>query len=175
MIEKKIELRDKEDKVFHTKVMMIPETMNEEGYLVPGHKAGARFFTDISFPKGMTDEDLGRMTRLSKLMTGNLLGYRSHSEVKAYAEQNLINIVGLSHRRGKEFISRMLNLKVMKIVNGEYWVNPAYFMSTGQSRISMSLWNIFREELKPIMPDWVYWDYVRRWQTIHPYAEIARK
>jgi hypothetical protein len=142
------------------------EAMTEEGYRFPSHKLGARLFDEISFPVGMSDNDIGKMTRLSKLMVGktNILGYRKNREIISYSAAELCDIIGLSTKRGMAFIRNMIKFRVIKRINDFYYVNPAYFMSTGQ-RLSLELFIHFQDELKSILPEWVITDFVMQAQV----------
>jgi hypothetical protein len=149
--------------VLFSKKSYIPAVLNEQGYRLPYNKRGARFMEGISFPEEMTDADLGRMTRLAKLMVAdaNLVGYRKRGGVHAYTTDELVEIIGLSKRRATDFIEKMLSLQVMQRcvrIYGdqeyeEYYINPAYFFA-GQ-RISLNLYLLFRESLDPLLPKWV--------------------
>ncbi len=62
------------------------DSMNEEGYRFPGHKAGARLFRDVSLPKTISYQDKGRLYDLSQLMVGNtnLIGYKDKGKMWSY-------------------------------------------------------------------------------------------
>jgi hypothetical protein len=153
----------KTGEVFGQKEKYIADVLNEDGYKVPVHKLGAKLFADVAFPADMTDAEIGKMARLAKLMIAdsNMLGYRTRAGIKAYTECEIIQIIHLSKKRGREFIQKMLSLKVMQrstrkygeIEQDEYYVNPAYFFAG--RRISMNLYLLFREALDLILPAWV--------------------
>jgi hypothetical protein len=134
--------------------------LNAEGYRFPANIKGAKVFANMSFPEGMTFAEIGRMTVLSKFMISrtNMLGYRERDEIKAYTEDELAIFTALSVRRSKQFIKKMVRLHVLQKVRttaGEsYYVNPAYYMSSGQ-RLTLDLYLLFRLELKDIVPQWV--------------------
>lgn len=131
------------------------ESMNEEGYRFPSHKAGARLFRDVKMPEGITYQDKGRLYDLSQLMVGNtnLIGYREHGRIKGYSDSEIGGIVSLSGKRTKEFIKRMVQKNILRKLDAGYYVNPAYFMSTGQ-RLSLELFIHFQDALTPILPKW---------------------
>ena len=138
----------------------IDDVFTDEGYKVPVHKLGAKTFADISFPHGMTDAEIGKMARLAKMMiaTSNMLGYRAHGGILPYTENHIINILGLSQKRGRRFIDKMIDLGVMQknkriymdIESEEFYINPAYFFAG--RRISLNLFLLFREHLSEILP-----------------------
>jgi len=139
-----------------------PEPMTEDGYRFPAHKRGARVFADIAFPESMSYTEIGRMTMLSKRMIAktNMLGYRQGKEVKAYTDAEIGGLVGLNDRSKRQaFLNRMLRIRIMHKVrdsggNWQYYINPAYYMSNGQ-RLNYNLFLLFKDDLTPILPDWV--------------------
>lgn len=156
-------INEKTKKVMSEKEKYIEDILTEDGYKVPVHKLGAKIFADIPFPDDMTDSEIGKMARLAKLMVAdsNMLGYRARAGIKAYTYEQIIQIVGLSHKRGKEFMDKMKRLKVImvskrtlgEITQDEHYINPAYFFSG--RRIHMNLYLLFREALDPVLPEWV--------------------
>ncbi len=142
---------------------VIEDVFTEEGYKVPLHKLGAKTFSDIPFPPSMTDAEIGKMARLAKAMvaTSNMLGYRAHGGILPYTERHIINMLGLSQKRGRRFIDKMIDLGVMQknkrvymdIESEEFYINPAYFFAG--RRISLNLYLLFREHLTPILPPYI--------------------
>lgn len=141
----------------------IADALTPEGYRVPPHKRGAVMFADICFPPEMTDAEVGKLARLAKLMIAdsNMIGYRGHGGIKPYTRDDICALVGLSGKRGREFVCKMITLGVMAVVTRrvgdiereEYYINPAYFFAG--KRISLNLYLLFRESLDPILPAWV--------------------
>jgi len=166
-------VNEKTGEVLSQKEKYVPDAINEEGYRVPSHKAGAKLFADVQFPREMTDAEIGKMARLAKLMIAdsNMLGYRTKGGIKAYTREQIIEVIGLSDRRGREFIGKMLRLKVMQVCTRKYgdaeqeefYINPAYFFAG--RRISLNLYLLFREALDPILPAWVRYAF---WQMAQP-------
>ncbi len=146
--------------IYSEKSSYYEPSFNDEGYKVPYHKKGARMFEGVSFPKGMTDAEIGKVTRLARLMIplSNMLGYRRSGQIHPYTERHIYNVVGLSRKRGKIFLSKMIELGVMQSVarhdkQVEYYINPAYFFAG--RRIDFNLYLLFREHLDLILPAWV--------------------
>jgi hypothetical protein len=150
----------------NSRVEQFTEAMNNEGYRFPSHKLGARLFDDVDFPNEMTDSDIGKMTRLSKLMVGktNMIGYRVNKNIVGYSNNEICEVLKMSYRRGMSFIRSMIKLRVIKLINGYYYINPAYFMSTGQ-RLSLELFIHFQDELKTILPEWVVTEFIMQAQV----------
>jgi hypothetical protein len=142
---------------------------NGDGYKVPAHKLGAKLFADIPFPETMTDSEIGKMARLAKLMvsTSNMLGYRAKGGIRPYTQEHIYRIVGLSKKRGKEFIAKMIQLGIVQrnirkygdIESVEFYINPAYFFAG--RRIGLNLYLLFREHLEQILPKWVRYEFLK--------------
>jgi len=155
--------------VFGEKEFKIPDSFNDDGYLIPYNKRGSKMFADVPFPERMNDAEIGRTARLAKLMvsTSNMLGYRTGTGIRPYSEKQLIDIVGLSAYRGKEYISKMINIGMMQrnkriigdIESEEFYLNPAYFFAG--KRLSLNLYLLFRENLDSILSDYAkkqFWE-----------------
>lgn len=155
--------------IYSDKRTLIEDVLTDDGYKVPSHKLGAKLFADVSYPEDMTDSEIGKMARLAKLMvaTANMLGYRTGRGIKPYSETQLIDILKMSRFRGREFIAKMISLGVMQkntrivgdVESEEYYINPAYFFAG--RRISLNLYLLFREQLDPILPEWVRLEFWR--------------
>jgi len=134
----------------------------EKGYLFRNQAGSFSSFFDIPFPEGMTDIEIGRMTRLAKKMWGktNMLGYRGNGGVKPYDIEGIGKVVGLGKSQAYSFISKMIKLGVVAKVKIEskgqtdyqYYVNPLYYNST--NRIPLNLYLLFRKQLDPYIPSW---------------------
>lgn len=163
MLQYMANINEKTGEITRERRKFIEETFNEEGYRVPPQKRKASMFADVPFPFGMSDAEIGKMARLSKLMisTSNMLGYRKGKGILPYTEGHLIEVLGMSQYRGTEFIRRMIDLGMMQRVrrvigsidSEELYINPAYFFAG--RRISLNLYLLFREHLDPVLPDWV--------------------
>lgn len=142
------------------------ESMNDEGYRFPTHKAGARLFRDVRLPKEINYPDKGRLYDLSQLMVGstNLIGYKLGGKIYGYNANELCDLVHIKGSRGREFIAKMLKHKIIKKLDAGYYMNPAYFMSTGQ-RLSLELFIHFQDELKPLLPKWVIGNFLIQAQS----------
>jgi hypothetical protein len=156
------DIDEKSGDVKTKKQFFYKDAFNSDGYKVPNHKAGAKMFYEVSFPKEMNDSEIGKMARLAKLMIAdsNMLGYRTKWGIRAYTSESVIKLVGLSPRRGRQFLDKMKRLGIMQLtmrqygtVNCiEYYINPAYFFAGG--RIGANLYLLFREQLDPILTDY---------------------
>jgi len=160
MIKQTTTFDDKTGEIINLKQQSFTDSLNEEGYRIPSHKLGARIFNDVQFPFEMSYGDIGKMTCLAKLMIAknNMLGYRGQGKIVPYAAEEIGGLIGLSGRRAKEFVWKMVNLGVMCREDARdetrYFINPAYFMANGQ-RLSLDMFIRFQKELIPLLPKWV--------------------
>lgn len=166
---KRVQIFDKNGEVIADNTTAVNDALTEEGYRFPAHKAGARIFSNVQFPKDMSDSDIGKMTKLSKCMIGdtNALGYHSGKKIYPYLEEKICELVGIkSKKRGRQFLRRMLDLRMMKkkvLQDGcvYYVINPAYFMASGR-RLTCSLFIEFQQELEPLLPERVLTWFLRQ-------------
>jgi len=147
-----------------------PETMTEEGYLVPARKAGSRSFRAAVLPAEVTIPEKGALWELATyhMVAGvNLIGHRTKTGFTGYSAASIGDLVGL-HSRSKrsKFLNKMLRLRIMHRVKdsrGEwlYFINPAYHMAPGW-RLSATLYSFFSKELDPILPEDIRKEFRRR-------------
>ena len=71
----------------------------------------------------------------------------------------------------------MLKLRVMRRWQSDgqaqYYVNPAYFMRSGQ-RLSLDLFLLFREELTPLLPPEIMEEFLKQARDKAPLASDAQ-
>jgi len=160
MIKQTTSFSEKTGEIINIKKEAFADSMNDEGYRIPSHKLGARIFAEVQFPENMTDSDIGKMTRLAKMMISknNMLGYRCKNKILPYTAKEIGDLIGLKKRRSQGFISKMIGLGIMCREDSKdetrYFINPAYFMANGQ-RLSIDMFIRFQKELVPILPKWV--------------------
>jgi hypothetical protein len=160
-------INEETGEIYETEENRFTESFNDDGYRIPSHKAGARLFEEVMFPKEMSHSDIGKMTILSKVMikSANMLGYRQGGEILPYTAEGIGSLIGLQRTQGLKFIHRMCRLRVMQKVKtnsgSQYYINPAYFMAAGK-RLSLDLYLLFREELTPILPSWVMREFLNQ-------------
>jgi len=150
-------------------------SIEDEGYMIPIHKSGITIISESVFPKAMTDSDIGKMTRLAKMMIAknNMLGYRGKSKILPYTAEEIGDLVGLKKRRSQGFVSKMIGLGIMCREDSKdetrYFINPAYFMANGQ-RLSIDMFIRFQKELIPILPKWVINEFLNQ---VNRYKDVS--
>ena len=112
------------------------DSMNDDGYRFPSHKAGARLFRDVVLPKTISYQDKGRLYDLSQLMIGNtnLIGYKQSGKIYGYTEDEIAEIVELSGKRGREFVKRMVSNKIIKKLDAGYYICLLYTSPSPRDR-----------------------------------------
>lgn len=140
-----------------------PRFDEEKGYLWWAQKAHTKSFCDVKFPEEVSMIDRGRLLTLMKhIQPGtNILGYRGHGGFRPYNVEQIANLINTTPEQTKRFLRRMEKAKIIKpipgTVNGrvvnQYIVNPLYFFAG--NRLSINLYDHFREELNPHLPDYV--------------------
>ncbi len=166
MIHRKQLISESTGEVFLTSDTKFTESMNEEGYRFPAHKAGIRLFADVPYPNEMTDAEIGKITRLSRYyMVGgaNMLGYRRGKEIAPYTADEITMLAKLKPRQGQAFIRKMLSLHVFLRVSThsgvQFYINPVHGFSNGQ-RLSLDLFLLFQKEVASLLPAWVIRDFL---------------
>jgi len=175
MIKQTTSFSEKTGEVINIKREAFTDSMNEDGYRIPSHKLGARIFAEVQFPEAMTDSDIGKMTRLAKMMIAknNMLGYRGKGKIIPYTAEEIGDLVGLKKRRSQGFVSKMIGLGIMCREDSKdetrYFINPAYFMANGQ-RLSIDMFIRFQKELLPILPKWVINEFLNQ---VNKYKDVS--
>lgn len=167
MIKRTTTFSETTGEIIASKDQVFTDSLNRDGYRIPSHKLGARVFNDVQFPADMSYGDIGKMTCLAKMMIAqnNMLGYRSQGRIIPYTAEEIGGLVGLSGRRAKEFVWRMINFKIMCREDTKdevrYFINPAYFLANGQ-RLSFDMFIRFQDDLIALLPKWVINEFLER-------------
>ncbi len=160
-----------------------PDTMTDEGYLIPARKGGSRSFRAAMMPIGMTNTDKGAVWELATyhMVAGvNLIGHRTRQGFAGYAASEIGVLAGYKSRsKGSKFLNKMLRLRVMhrvKDTKGDwlYFINPAYHIAPGW-RLSATLYSLFTAELDPLLPDDIRKEFQRRAPVEAIFADDAIK
>lgn len=136
---------------------------NNDGYLMFVKKNHSRVFCDIRIPDEFTDAELGKIYRLQAHIQNktNMLIKRTEKGYRPLTIDELVSITGLADRRGKDFINKLIEYKIIAKVTIEtgnrtgvqYVFNPIYFHNG--NRLSVGLYNTFKEEIDPFLAKWV--------------------
>jgi hypothetical protein len=121
-------------------------------------------YLGIELPKCFTDNECGKMYRLSKRIysDSNLLAKRVGNEIHAMVKQDITDIIGVHRANFAPFWNKMLKNKIVKSIklNGEeyFCFNPLYYNST--QYMPLYLYIAFQNELKEHLPEWVVKKYL---------------
>lgn len=136
---------------------------DETGYLFWNRKYSSRQFSDVPFPKELTDSEIGKYTKLAKHIwkDSNMLAYRGNGGVKPHNIKTIAKVLDISERQSERFVKKMMDLgmmakgtfEVQETVEVHYFISPLYFFSG--KRINNTLYMLFRKQLDPVFPAWV--------------------
>lgn len=164
MIERKQVIDEKTGQIMTDNVRHISSAFDDDkGYLFWARKSFAKSFIDVPYPKEMSKLDIANMSILAKHMWSNtnMLGYRGNGGARPYDIPMIAKAIDLKQRQTYAFIKKMMDLGLMARVDiktdsgieTQYYINPIYFFSG--SRIPLSLYLIFRQQLDSVLPGWV--------------------
>lgn len=136
---------------------------NEDGYLLFYRKNYSRIFSDIRIPEAFNDSELGKIYRMQSniQINTNLLIKRTKGRYRAMTYHEIVTLTGLRERAGRELIKKLLEYGIIAKVTIEseqttsiqFYFNPLYFHNS--KRLSLSLYNIFKEQIDPHLDKWV--------------------
>jgi hypothetical protein len=132
-----------------------PAFDEEKGYLFWKGKTFAKQFSDVPFPDGMSDGDVGKLARLAKRIwsNSNVLVSAERGVKKPIGLTEVAGLLGMTERYAGAWMEKLQVLGVLAISevrfrgNTEtfYYVNPVYFFSS--NRMPLALYMMFREDL----------------------------
>ena len=120
------------------------------GYNFKYKSAVIKSYLGIELPECFTDNECGKMYRLSKHIysDSNLLAKRVNNTIMPLSKQDVIEVVGVHRANFSPFWNKMLDNKIIKpiVINGcEYFCfNPLYYNTTHY--IPLYLFIAFQEE-----------------------------
>lgn len=140
-----------------------PKFDPDKGYLFWTHSSGARVFSNVPYPNGMSKADIGNLAILGKNIWSktNLLGKKKRGDVHPYSVKEIGEILDLSEEQAERFLKRAFKFGVIKpipvpfgdCVEIQYYMNPLYYFAG--SRLSPNLYLLFRKELDAHLQPWV--------------------
>lgn len=129
------------------------------GYNFKYKSATIKSYLSIELPKSFTDNECGKMYRLSKKIysNSNLLAERKGNEIHPLTKEDITDIVGVHRTNFSKLWNKMLRYKILKPININretyYCFNPLYYNTT--TYMPLYLYIAFQEELKDHLPEWV--------------------
>ena len=134
------------------------------GYNFKYKSATIKSYLGVELPKCFTDNECGKMYRLSKKIysDSNLLAKRINNEICPLTKDDITLIVGVHRTNFSKLWNKMIKhriIKPIKINNEVYFCfNPLYYNST--TYIPLYLFIAFQGELKAHLPEWVVKKYL---------------
>jgi hypothetical protein len=158
--------------VFEKRSLVDLQFDEQEGYLFWNRKSAVRTFTDAPLPSAFTWAEKGRIYELKNFMLrdSQMLVYKSNGALKPVDIRGVCRICDMSERYAKELVKKMKRHGIMKEVEidgSTYFVmNPIYFLKV--KRITLTMYLIFQEELKQVLPEWVIAKFLYQAKEIKP-------
>ena len=134
------------------------------GYNFKYKSATIKSYLGIELPKCFTDNECGKMYRLSKQIysDSNLLAKRVNNEIRPLTKDDITAIVGVHRTNFSKLWNKMLRNKIIKPIkiNGEeyFCFNPLYYNATRY--MPLYLFIVFQDELGEHLPEWVIGKYL---------------
>ena len=112
-------------------------------------------YVGYDLPQGVSDADIGRLHKLSKLLqkNSNLIVKHYENYEKPMDEEMIAQALNLVVRVCQRFLLRMIRKRIIKRDGNLYYMNPIYFFR-GQY-LSWHLYNLFQKDLDCVLPQWV--------------------
>jgi len=149
---------------------------DDEGYLFWKSKSYVKSFLDTMLPSTLTWSERGKIEHLRHyiLKDNQLLVYRSNNCAKPITYLEMMKMFDLSEKHTKILIKKCKELSIMKeveIAGITYLVySPIYALKA--KRISLTIYLIFQEELKKILPPWVVVRFMDQVNELKPNLKI---
>jgi hypothetical protein len=134
------------------------------GYNFKYKSAAIKSYLSIELPSAFTDNEYGKLWRLSKKIysDSNLLAKRVENEIHPLSKPEIMAIVGVHRANFAPFWNKALKYKIIKPVrlgDFEYFCfNPLYYNTT--TYMPLYLFIAFQDELKEHVPEWVVQKYL---------------
>ena len=112
-------------------------------------------YVGYDLPQSISDADIGRLYKLSKLLqkNSNLIVKHYENYDKPMNDEMIAQALNLVVRVCQRFLLRMMRKRIIKRDGNLYYINPIYFFR-GQY-LSWHLYNLFQEDLDCVLPQWV--------------------
>jgi hypothetical protein len=156
LTEKKTYYDESTGEIYSTRIRHI-DVFNEEGYLFWANKYFRKQFADVNLSDYIgTGEDFRRVHILAEKIykDTNIISIRiSDRKVRPADLEDISLILGLSVRRTREFLNRMIKKQVIarrvdlvgSVETEKYVLNPIFFFSA--KRLTPDLYFLFQESL----------------------------
>lgn len=150
----------------------------DKGYLFWSKKQSLRTFNDLKlsdFVKDRTDFMRCHLLAEQIYKDSNMIAIRiSTRRIRPADIEDISKIISLSHKKTKEFLSRMIKLRIIAervdtvgdLISTKYYFNPLFFCSS--KYLKPDLYFLFQEILDYYIPGWAR-------QKFHELGNIKRE
>ena len=151
---------------------------NDDGYLLGKNRKHIKSFQDITFPDEFTWAERGRIEAIRHyiLKDNQLLVYRGNAGINPITVKEMCRILEMSDRQCKSFVKKLKQYKVIKEVNiggiSYFCFNPLYGLK--DKRINLTIFIIFQDELKDVLPNWVISKFLDQAKDINPNIKVLK-
>lgn len=160
------------------KKSLIDTQFNDNGYLFRSNSQSIKSFFDIPLPAELSWSEKGRLMELRHyiLRDNQLLVYRSHGMIKPLDIQEISRILQTSERQSKSLLERAAQYGVIREIqfNGlrYFMYNPIYAFKG--KRLSITVYIVFQDELKTLLPPWVVSKFLAQAREIKPDVRLIK-
>ena len=149
--------------VYKDKTIKFSNFNADKGYLFKAKNQGVKTFADVKLSEQVkNDFDFLRCHKLAEHIykDTNMISIRHKTDIRAADVEDISNIINLSVKKTREFLSRMRKAhiiaeredKVGDMISVKYYFNPLFFCSS--KYLSPDLYFLFQESLDVYIPGW---------------------
>jgi len=149
--------------VYKNKTIRFSNFNIDKGYLFRSKNQSTKTYTDLKLSE--TIKDISDYTKCHLLAEHiykdtNMVAARFKKEIRAADIEDISDIVGLSYKRTREFLSRMRKLHIIAeredrvgdLISVKYYFNPLYFCSS--KYLNPDLYFLFQDMIDCYIPGW---------------------
>lgn len=118
----------------------------EKGYLLFHNRLQVKWFPTIPWPEGLSTKEQGYLFRLSAYLN-------KENRWNDLSIPQLGEIINLSPTRAYRFFRKLKQMGMVQKTKYGYYMNPMYLFAG--KYLTRELYQLFREQLDPYIPDWV--------------------
>jgi len=142
------------------------DSFTTAGYLFKNKTESNTHFQDVKYPADFSFSDIGCLTSITNMYlkgNDNMLRIRGRNGYRMVTKNDMAKQWGVTVRNVNRYFKKFIDNNIIKHVvisaNGElimdgYMLNPLYIQTA--RRLTTLTYNIFKEELIPILGQWVY-------------------
>lgn len=175
---KTISYLNQETGEYNEKKTYVDMQFNDDGYLFWKNKNSIKSFFDVSLPSELSWSERGKVEEIRHyiLKENQMLVYRSNKGINPLTVKEIARITQTGERQATNFINKLKACKVIKEVSiagvNYYCFNPIYGLK--DKRINLTIFIIFQDELKEVLPKWVLTKFLDQVKDINPNIKVIK-